>query len=480
MAISTRPWRQHTYMHEQKLGKVRMEETRIASERAHMSTIRAIASRTYQSKSWAKDRWSTIINNLERKQQRTHHMVQERFYHMLPKDTDTERQRDIFHALHSAPLTVSMQDLAEILNLETSSWQSPLTSPGYHFYLRSWTLSAPELTLVLEFLEDADMAFEEMTEWRKALELDAPRDEQLDVTYFTIRYLGTVKGPQRPYDQYVKDLTARRSGVLHDFSQAIEELIPGFAGGHVALIKDASLDTCVSERIRDDTERVLIESFGYSTLLNRQDGGIFTSSLPVEEAAEQYRNTNVRFYYRFVENAYGAPPTIRSGLVEHFRGVRQFTEDNRDATGADRHAFGTELRDAVTRQAMPYLYRKAVTPLVLVGKDITLNNYLTETAFWTETAFCTGQGQASSLAAAFLCRILRTEANATGHEWEWKDTSIDFNIFPFVNLWCWLKHRSHRDAIRFLRQYFRIVRPLVAVTFGRLVNGLLRADFTES
>ena len=161
-------------------------------------------------------------------------------------------------------------------------------------------------------------------------------------------------------------------------------------------------------------------------------------------------------------------------IVGHFQSIQDFTQINEEDTGADRRAYGDTLRTVSTQQAMPYLYRKSVVPIVVIGKDITMKDYFAQAAFWT------GQGQASSLAADMLRRIIRVEATALGREWEWNDASMDFNAFPFVNLWCWLRHTQLGAAIDFLRAYMCIVRPLIAVTFSKPVNSILRADFAKS
>ncbi|KAK5138216.1 hypothetical protein LTR08_004912 [Meristemomyces frigidus] len=264
---------------------------------------------------------------------------------------------------------------------------------GYHFYIRSWTLSANELTKILDYLEENDMVFEEMAAWREMVELYAPEGDDQDTILFTIRYIGTVKGPGRPYDRYVADLTTRSSGVLHEFSQAIQILCPGFAGGNVQLILDASLDPFVSQRIRDDTERVLIEAFGQVTLLNRQDGGLYTSFLPTDVAADAYRRVGVRFYYRFTEDCSPPQQPMRNLVIGHFKSIRDFATANASETGAARRAFGDTLRNAMTQQAMPYLYKESVVPMVVLGKDIPLKDYFAQASFWT------GENQASSLAA---------------------------------------------------------------------------------
>lgn len=324
---------------------------------------------------------------------------------------------------------------------------------------------------MIQYMRDADMVFDELTEWEKVLDLYASHTNVGQPVHLTIRYLGTVLGPKRPIDRYLEDLTERKSGVLHEFCQALEVLFPGHAGGVVELIEDATLGPKGTERIRDDDERVLIEYFGHATLLNRQDGGLFTSFLPTDHVASLYRNLDVRFYFRFLEDAAAPSPSMRSDLVDHFKRLQQYANSNGPLTGTDRRRFGDTLRQAMTEQSMPYLYKKAAVPLVIIGKDITLKDYIAETTFWS------GRGQASSLVSDFLRRIVRVEARALGKNQEWSDASLDLKAFPFVDLWCWMRQKSPVKAAEFLQEYLRIVRPVITATFSRPVNTLTRADF---
>lgn len=209
-----------------------------------------------------------IISNLQQQHLCNARMIRGNFEYLLPQNDWSEHQIKVFQALQQAPIIVPTSNLKEVLSLESSTITSELTSPGHHFYVRSWTLARKELEDVLHYMTDEDQTFEETAQWRKVLDLytgdKGPK-------FFTIRYVGTCEGPKRPYDRYAEDLKTRVDGILHEFVVVLEQLFPLVAAAaEIHLIKQASLPFIATYNA-DDIERVLIELFGHSTLLNRNE-----------------------------------------------------------------------------------------------------------------------------------------------------------------------------------------------------------------
>jgi hypothetical protein len=128
----------------------------------------------------------------------------------------------------------------------------------------------------------------------------------------------------------------------------------------------------------------------------------------------------------------------------------------------------------MSRQAIPKLYRGAAVVLVVVGKDITLGNYLAEVTFFE------GKSRAATLTRTLLRRMADREAEYTGSVLNWVPEMFDVNNFPFVDLYYWMKHGNREHAMKFLKAYFSITRPLIAATMSREVNGLTRANFLNT
>lgn len=245
------------------------------------------------------------LSRLDRSQLRTNRMVKGHFQYLLPTPNTSKKHLAIFDALHYRPMTVSNHDLSKILNMELSTATSPMTLIGVHFYTRAWTLTPDELRAILAEMTESGSTHEEMEEWQKVLDLYHPTtpdpDEDMESSssissqqsslpqsqqaavqrgqdaveiienassqapeFLTVRYVGKVSGPRRPYDRYIEDLTTRTSGVLHEFAQVIDRLFPAVAdAAQVHLLKDASLDLAgdANRTNADDVERFLIEYF---------------------------------------------------------------------------------------------------------------------------------------------------------------------------------------------------------------------------
>lgn len=259
--------------------------------------------------------------------------------------------------------------------------------------------------------------------------------------------------------------------MLHEFAQVLDRLLPAVEdAAQVHLIKDASLDLSgeLNKANADDVERLLIEYFDHATLLNRQRGGYFTSYVPLVEDNDAFRDMDLQFYCRFLAAANLPSPGLSDQLHDHYKRVQDFANEHSAETGTCRYRFGDDLRSSMLRQGTPHLYNKTAPLLVIVGKDITLHSYLRGKTFFEDN------GQASSLTADYLRRLTRLDPSVTSGA---ATHALNTAAFPFVDLWQWLRHRQLPEAAAFLRQYFAIVRSLIAVSFSRKVNELTKANF---
>lgn len=210
----------------------------------------------------------------------------------------------------------------------------------------------------------------------------------------------------------------------------------------------------------------MIEYLDHATLLNRQRGGYFTDYVPLFDDVAAFKDMRPRFYHRFLNGSTMATANMHSELTHHFEDVQTFANEHSAETGTSRYCFEDELRESALREGLPHIYNKSAVLMVVVGKDNTLHSYLRRTTFWEDN------GQASSLTADYLRRLTRVDydgPSSTGH--------LNTAAFPFVNLWQWLWHRTPSEAAFFLREYFRIVQPIIAVSLSRQVNELTKANF---
>ncbi|KAF2774440.1 hypothetical protein EJ03DRAFT_6741 [Teratosphaeria nubilosa] len=306
----------------------------------YLPTPQKLASKIYE----------RVIRNLDEAQLRTNRIQQARFHFLLPDDSATNRQLNVFVNLSTRPMTVTTQDMSEVIDMELSNVNSPPTAEGYHIYVRSWAFTAKELRLLIEEMTQSDNVYEEVLEWKKVLDLYAPvkvntdedreatssidaadvhtfpaavqgalneSDSVIDISkeyrvgqqrpidIFTVRYVGVVSGPRRPYDRFMEDLQEGKSGIMHEFMQVVDRLLPHVAdasqchmlkGGSLTMAKDLAKTTV------GDIERFVIEYLDHATLLNRQRAAILTRDFLVRNIKTEMQSNGDRLPDSFVLN----------------------------------------------------------------------------------------------------------------------------------------------------------------------------------
>jgi len=109
--------------------------------------------------------------------------------------------------------------------------------------------------------------------------------------------------------------------------------------------------------------------------------------------------------------------------------------------------------------------------MAFIGKDQTSEEYL------DPKPFIQGRSRAGNLTRGFLFRLVNWEAQA--HKRAFYPDAFDATSGPycFIDLWPWLWHKNIVCVTEFLQWYLSFTRPIVAVTYSRLVNNITLADF---
>ncbi|KAI7187773.1 hypothetical protein KC316_g11648 [Hortaea werneckii] len=391
------------------------------------------------------------------------------FEWLLPTATCTPEKLAIYDRLYTEAPTVTNTQLKRIMRLESSTTLSPQLQSGVHyFYVRSFELTPSQLREVCDYMRESDEGYCEVDEWRVLLEM-----HEAHVDVFTLRYWGTVEGPRRPIDRHREDLMGSKlQSILGEFYRTLEALFPEILdNAEVHLILDASVDEEIEPLLRaDDVERVLIEMSHPSSLLNRQLGGRYSPFLPNESDAELFTALKTDVWHRFRQQCAFPPDEMLDKLTEHFQDVQEYAVAYPQETGTARHDFTDSLKGMMEAQATPWQY-KGKTLSVCVGKDITYTDYIAEKSYWD------GGSRAGVLTKDILQRIVDEEAEANRRGGYAVNLRPQKSPWAFVDLWPWLWHRNIEQAVYLLRKYFTIVRPLIAVSFSRPVNGITRANF---
>lgn len=489
-------------------------------------TLQVNAGRTTASfQALANHMFSRTIGRLQAEHLPTARTRQCDYSFVLPNQHSSPKQLAIFRAIYECPMTVTNADLGKVFNMQLSTLISPPTPNGAHFYMRSFRFSGKEFRKVIGVLGEYD----EVKEWKRVANLFAPRDmddeaerddliediasanahepaslpstirdalknntstpksvEQLSrgasanasgEVYFTVRYLGRTTGPNRPIDRFMDDLLRKKYGIYPEFMQVVDRLYPAVAdAAEVHLLTDASLGAGdhtrnvaagLNRSNQDDRERFLIELFDHNTLLNRQHGGYFSQYIAREKDVDLFLELDVKFYLRLSKHAQATPVQTFADITQHFKMVKQWSNDNSGTTGTSRHRYTDALRQVTTQQAQPLSYKSKFTILAILGKDITMDNYLLARPFFG------GESQAAELVSSNIHRMNEAEDS------NYSASAFNASLFPFVDLWNWLRHIDIGEACEFLRQYFEYCRPLIMVSLGREVNELTRGDFKQ-
>lgn len=304
---------------------------------------------------------------------------------------------------------------------------------------------------------------------------------QNKVQHFVVRYVGTFAStadrPRNPWDRYVEDMMTRNARILAAFQQILEGRHPAIAEAvEVHLFSDASYTFSPRKHAKhnqDSRERYIIEYFDHSTLLNRQHGGYLSDYVPSTDDHDAFLAMQVQFYFRLHNNAGITPSGMMADVKHLFGAIQQFARDNA-STGTCKHPFTDILRNAMAAQAQPSLYRMKHVILVVLGKDLTLDNYLREVSFYD------GGSQAGTATRDLLQRTASAESECVNGAQSWDSNGFSTQIFPFSNLWDWLNHVQPDAAAGFMKTYLSIAKPLICASFARDVNDYTLANFVHS
>ncbi|TIA28325.1 hypothetical protein D6C78_10798 [Aureobasidium pullulans] len=313
----------------------------------------------------------------------TSRMIRQNFEFLLPQRSSTREQLTLFEAIRASPVTVTNVELGRIMDLELSTASSPPTlNDHHHFYVRSWTFTFRELAALCAHMAADDVRFPEVFDWMSVATLYRHKTDT-----FTIRYAGSVQGPRRPWDRYFEDLSQRTSGILPEFTRAVDTIAPHVAlGVQVFLVKNASLskhDVLTTLSDPEDRERMLIEFLGHKSLLNRQRGGYFTSYIPFHSDVALFESLKTNAWDGMKSSRMNCTDNTLSKLVTLFNEIQSYANTNADLTGTWKYEFSDALRVMVQQQATPFCFN-GITPVAFIGKDITEDSYVNAVPFLVE------------------------------------------------------------------------------------------------
>ncbi|KAJ3004163.1 hypothetical protein HKX48_001389, partial [Thoreauomyces humboldtii] len=366
-------------------------------------------------------------------------------------------------------MLVSDIDLAETLNLKLVTNDFIAEPDHEYYYVRSWTMNAATLArVVVQMKENTGVDSNKALAWtenKTFMEARVPGQTTATVAECAVRYVGKCRGPMTPWNRFEADIKERQTGVFAEFVQALGAVDPEtLANGVVFEFPRGRIGPDVASEIRDEREQAIIALLGKETLLNQQPGGYFISYVPSSPDIHLFQNLGTSFFKDFAARAQAHPDGI---VDEWFSSVTSFAIDHPEEILASVHQYRPESLAVQKRQATP-LQVGGHTLLVLVGKDITLEEY------GAGVPFLGGFSRAGYIVSNFLARLEAQENAVQNYRLL---SSKSQCAFPFVDLWPFPGKHKWLPWIRFLSEYLQTVRPLVTVVFSESVTRVAKANF---
>lgn len=386
------------------------------------------------------------------------------FSWMLPKNLASVAD---WNELINKPYLVSNRRLQTMINMRSSTSAETRHPTGTTmFYVRTFAFT---LTQLIDVLQDAFGSEGEFSTHAQRLfaairHLDPVADAQ---TTLYVRYCGMTRSS--PWDRHINDLksteTCFKTGVL----QSCQRLYPAvIAAAEVHELYDGAIHITLErarQRIADVREQALIALFDLDTLLNSAVGG--------DEVRLSTFADDDNEFLRFKTNTfnqmdwYASPAADTSAIQKYAVAVQQYAMDHPSTTGHCNNPIDDEVASMIATQAIPsVLVSQPYTVMVSIGSDLTAE------AVRNRSSFYRGGIAASELAMRVWDNLAHLEL---GYHSTAARPVLDLQSrghLPFVDLYPWTT-KSDKDllpALALLRSYLQNTKPLIVLTFSRLVK----------
>ncbi|KAI9099983.1 hypothetical protein DFS34DRAFT_678955 [Phlyctochytrium arcticum] len=390
----------------------------------------------------------------------------------LQEDADT---LDTIMELLTNHMDVTDEDMMKALQLQESTVEDAMEAikdVDHHgrelYYVRSWPVLVEDLYRLIAEWQEEELNPDEVYHWLSPYIL-LPKDKRATRTCH-IRYVGKCTYPSVPFTRFEADLKQRTSGLLQHFTTILEREFPdSYVSGRTFQFSRATLDAFCSPRLADDRERIIIGFFGVESLLNQQSGGYYASYVPNIRDHTLFSLLKTNFFTRFSRESEVCSDGIAAGLGQWIQTIQQMTDAYPVETCTANHPMSDALLETYRQQATPRTVN-GHTVMVLIGKDITKEDYL------ANQPFLTGPSRAGALTRDFSARLQSWENNHHG----WDAAQLSTGPFPLVNLCPWPALQPEDAVLVQLGQYLRATRPLLLVVFSLKVNACAAANFYHS
>jgi hypothetical protein len=403
---------------------------------------------------------------------------------LLPKNGADKQQ---WCTLLGSSFLVSNLQLQSMLSLEQSTASTPLDPDKKAiFYLRTLPMTLTMLLEVLQHLLDFGNTHDNIM---SLLDMIRPyKGPNLPNFPVFVRYIGVTKQGKAWIRQSQDMAKSSSQSFVVLFLQAVSELYPEVIDAvEVHEIQDATMFFPAEQSLIDIREQALISLFNLDFLLNTQPGGHRAVYHPEPTDLYQFTGLLTNLLERLQHQCHPCTPQVKEGVDAYARAVQKYCLENPFSTGSNRTAFTDEIRDLISMQARPSQTDRGHTIMVTIGSDIP-----------PEAARSLSRFYGGGVTSGDLCVEILNQLGSweTGAHLTRKDIVtglLQNDSLPFVDLYPWFrKDRNELHiALRLLRGYLQLTKPLIVLTFSHKVSsaalgnfqhdmGLKRAQYSES
>jgi hypothetical protein len=376
-----------------------------------------------------------------------------------------ERNVEVMSRLFQKPMTTSDDDLAKAVLLrrlerstasDRAEWRTRQT-----FYVRSWRMTVAELRIVVESWRREGKQYGIVDVWNGLIAESQLHDN--DAVW--VRYVGTTK--RDGYTRFVEDRTGRTNGQYHSFVTTVEKRLPEVSRNWAVYeFVRASIPEPAPLQLVDHRERLLIALLGYGNrgLLNRQPGGYYANIVVSPKDGIRFAALKTTISGLSMQKA---EKEVLADLEGWAKQMSLFAETHLKETRTDEFPLPANWHESILRQATPSTEHNL---FALVGREVTQTDFK---GGWTYLGPRNGaRSQSAKITAEILGQLMKLEQDVQ------PATAVDIESrFPFVDLYPWIGEEETPAMLDFLRRYFEIAGPMLAVGLGCDVSSSLAANF---
>ncbi|QKX57257.1 uncharacterized protein TRUGW13939_04365 [Talaromyces rugulosus] len=388
----------------------------------------------------------------------------ERFKSILLRTQATPECRKAIQKLLDQPMQVSNDELRMILQLRDhkQNRKAPKEDSVHVFYVRSWTFMSSKLLRLVKLLRKRGFTSPRLEEWefQSCIALCGT---------LTVRYVGMAGGGRTATQRHKRDQNDKSRNTLHgEFMHIVDEECPDPCEFQLHEFPEMGINVIGNDKsgvlqLADDMERLLIQLFGYRSLLNVQIGGRNINYLPQAIDSSIFEGLGSDYFKKLPNKCSLLPDSKWNQTASFFMDIKKHSKSYKNKNIIHKNSF-----KVMETQARPYEYCGNVI-LAFLGEEPS-DNHLT-----AGNTFFKGNCGASLLVKSLVNHIANMNEYETSSKSHW-DLS---KSFTFINSLPLPDYSDLTGGLQGLRNYFISTRPIVVVSLGKRSSFTLESNLKK-